>query len=720
MSSSGERRLSAIMFTDLVGYTKMMQSDEEQAHRITALHRDIIEKTSGRYNGKVLKYIGDGSLLTFRSAKEAVDASIEIQNQMVEQSIELRIGIHVGDIVFEDDGEVYGDGVNVASRIEPVAPTSGICISNRVFADIQNHGDIQAVSIGYPPLKNVSTQIEVYGLLGLGLPSKEEYRKKTKALVPLLKRKYIVGLSAALALFLVGVALWQLLDLGKDKSPLTDRDLVVVLPFTNLTGDDSHDIWGEGISEMMISDLSRSEEIRVLDRSVVHDVLQGMNYSPDQSSQFSPSAARELAKKTAAKTIVSGSIMQSGDQIRLEVKLQDSQTGEVVLSESLLSRGEDVYFDLVPQLTGYVRNYLEIEMLEESIDRDFYWHGTESAEAFRYYINGTTSYVDEDVDGAIEQLNRAINIDSTYWNAYTWLGIIYGDLGRYEKAAEYFTSLYDHRLEMNPPESYVVEWFSAFMEKDPENRLKWAKRFVEYSPESRIFLFFLSESYKSLNMYSESLETIEKIVELNELWEKPLEWTSLYEELCYLYLSVDRPEDALNVIKSYSEHLNPVNVIGFEAWANFKLGNEEKFSTLIKNFRTEGISAGLPITRIDIKLADIHREIGKLEEAEIFYRSAIKSDPNNPDFIYYLSYFLIDEIGDSSSVDEGLIMINNILADNPKNILYLYTHGLGLYKSGRYSEAVDLLKTVNSDYPFYRKEFHDSLVKAQTALSSDI
>ena len=158
------------MFTDMVGYTSLMQKDEPRARKLIESQREILTPLVKKHDGEVLQYVGDGTFCTFNSAIEAVNCAIEIQLALLtEVAIRLRIGIHVGDVVVKGD-EVYGDGVNVASRLEPLAEPGGICISGKVYDEVRNKPDIEAVFVGNKSLKNVDHLLAVYAISGSGIP----------------------------------------------------------------------------------------------------------------------------------------------------------------------------------------------------------------------------------------------------------------------------------------------------------------------------------------------------------------------------------------------------------------------------------------------------------------------------------------------------------------------------------------------------------------------
>ena len=160
-SDMSKRKLAAIMFTDMVGYTSMMEKDEPRARELIERHRDLMKPLVEKHGGEILQYVGDGTFCTFSSAIEAANSSMEIQQAMQNESeISIRIGIHIGDVVSEGD-EVYGDGVNVASRLEPLAEPGGICISGEVSNNLKNQPGIETVFLGKKKLKNVEHLVEV-------------------------------------------------------------------------------------------------------------------------------------------------------------------------------------------------------------------------------------------------------------------------------------------------------------------------------------------------------------------------------------------------------------------------------------------------------------------------------------------------------------------------------------------------------------------------------
>ena len=179
-----KRQLAAIMFTDIVGYSRMMQLDEERATTIRKRHRQVFREAHEKHGGKILQYYGDGTLSIFDSAVAAVECAVEMQEAFREApQVPLRIGIHTGDITYEDEG-AYGDGLNIAARIEPLCTPGGVFISGKVYDDIKNHPWLEAVSLGYRRLKNILHDVELFAVISRDLPVPEDPMGAEEAPLP--------------------------------------------------------------------------------------------------------------------------------------------------------------------------------------------------------------------------------------------------------------------------------------------------------------------------------------------------------------------------------------------------------------------------------------------------------------------------------------------------------------------------------------------------------
>jgi len=253
------------MFTDMAGYTALMQKDEQKARELIERQRETVTPLVNEYGGKVLQYVGDGTFCSFESAIESVNCAIEIQKALIDQEeISLRIGIHVGDVVLKGE-EVYGDGVNVASRLEPLADPGGICISGRVYDDIRNQRDLDAVFLGEKNLKNVDRPIKVYALKGESLSTPQtESIPESQTRTERINRRRLSVIGSVLVTILIG-SLVLYLNTNK-MSPASGVKMLVVLPFENL-GPAENEYFADGMTEEITSRLASISGLGVISRT---------------------------------------------------------------------------------------------------------------------------------------------------------------------------------------------------------------------------------------------------------------------------------------------------------------------------------------------------------------------------------------------------------------------------------------------------------------------
>ena len=287
------RKLAAILVSDVVGYSRLAGADEDRTlARLRALRSDLIDPTIALHHGRVVKRTGDGSIIEFRSVVDAVRCAIEVQSGMVERNaglppekrIEFRVGIHLGDVVEEADGDLMGDGVNIAARLESMAKPGAICLSEQAYWQVKSRLDLKVSDLGATQLKNIAEPVHVYSL-EVGQPS--ESKPASAATLPVKRkngtpapwrsgwRSRWPALAAALVLALIaaGAYAWhaglapRLLggaSVAEDKLRAAPRLSIVVLPFENLSGDKDQDYFADGITDDLTTDLSHIPESVVI------------------------------------------------------------------------------------------------------------------------------------------------------------------------------------------------------------------------------------------------------------------------------------------------------------------------------------------------------------------------------------------------------------------------------------------------------------------------
>jgi adenylate cyclase len=263
------RKLAAILCSDVVGYSRLAGADEDRIlARLRALRSDLIDPTIAVHNGRVVKRTGDGSIVEFRSVVDAVRCAIEVQNAMVERNagvpedrrIVFRIGIHIGDVVEESDGDLMGDGINIAARLEGIAKPGAICLSEDAYRQVKGRLDLAVTDLGPTALKNIAEPVRAYSLQ-VGVPAVT--RPATQVSPPEAKKRSMLAplVAGIVALVVIAGGAWYFF-VGNRPAPAVATNpppahlSIVVLPFANLSGDANQDYFADGITENLTTDLS--------------------------------------------------------------------------------------------------------------------------------------------------------------------------------------------------------------------------------------------------------------------------------------------------------------------------------------------------------------------------------------------------------------------------------------------------------------------------------
>ncbi len=318
------RQLAAIMYTDVVGYTGMMQSDEPGTIDRLENYRFFLEEAIKEFEGRVIQYYGDGSLVLFNSAYLAVLCAIKIQAQSKPSEIPLRIGIHLGEIIFKD-GSLYGDGLNIAARLESLGVRGSILISGTLFEQIHNQPDLTISFLGRYRVKNVKSPLSVYSVSNEGLPvpgRKNLNNALNEDLKTGISKKknnnlWLSGLILSILLFLITGVL-----IMRKSSRVREYNTIAVLPFINLTNDTSQEFFCEGITEDIQTQLVKIGNLKVIPGSLTLE------------SQNSDKTIPQIGNELKASKILQGSVRKSENKIRVFAELLDAKQGVQLWSQS--------------------------------------------------------------------------------------------------------------------------------------------------------------------------------------------------------------------------------------------------------------------------------------------------------------------------------------------------------------------------------------------------
>jgi adenylate cyclase len=362
------RKLAAILVSDVAGYSRLAGADEDRTlARLRALRSDLIDPIISVHRGRLVKRTGDGSIIEFRSVVDAVRCAIEVQTGMIERNagvppekrIEFRVGIHVGDVVEESDGDLMGDGVNIAARLEGIAKPGAICLSEQAYWQVKGRLDLRVTDLGATQLKNIAEPVHVYSL-EVGQPAEAKPPLSAIAAVKPetpAPRKSVwpsrwPALAAVAALVLLAVAGgWTMLG-GRLTRPAQAGHLsIVVLPFANLSGDPAQDYFADGITENLTTDLSRIKDSFVIARNTA------FTYKGKAID------AKEIGKELGVRYVLEGSVQRDQNRVRVNAQLIDAESGAHLWADRF---DEDVadLFKLQDEVVARLADTLGYELIK--------------------------------------------------------------------------------------------------------------------------------------------------------------------------------------------------------------------------------------------------------------------------------------------------------------------------------------------------------------------
>lgn len=591
--SDRHRQLAAIVFTDIVGYSAMMQQDEARASIVRERHRAVFDELTERYGGRILQYYGDGTLSIFQSAVAAVECSVEMQKAFREEpTVPLRIGIHTGDITFSKE-EVYGDGLNIASRIEAACVPGGVFISGKVYDDIKNHKWLSAQMVGEFEFKNIKQIIPLYAINteGLSLPTdaKLSYLKQSKAKIVNVRTAAAVQqpTTRSLALQFREGALWMLTILAmiligmnflnRDEeapvyvAPMDGQISIAVLPFSNFSGNPEDEYFSDGITEDILTLLSQMKDVRVISRTSV------MQYKNTNKT------VREIAAELNASHILEGSVRKSGNKVRVVAQLIDAVTDAHLWAQTYDKEMTEL-FDIQSKVAQDIALALEHELSPSewaSINKK----PTKNLKAYEHYLKGREFYSQYDKasnDKAIKHFKLALELDTGFALAYAGLGDAMSQKAKYEQKpilldSAKLVSQKAIQIDKNCSEGYkalglayhykgdkekAMEAYQKAVTKNPNNDLaisnialihsdkgefvegfKWAKKAFDLNPKHPMALERLSEMTQVVGLEEEAEQLLKEGIKENP------EYVAFYKDLCKLYLRQNKLKEAEQLCK---------------------------------------------------------------------------------------------------------------------------------------------------------------------------
>lgn len=554
---SENRKLAAILAADVVGYSRLASADEDRTlARLRALRSDLIDPIIAVHHGRVIKRTGDGALVEFRSVVDAVRCAIEVQNGMVERNagvpqdrrIEFRIGIHLGDVVEESDGDLMGDGVNIASRLEGLAAAGAICLSEDAYRQVKARLDLSVSDLGSTQLKNIAEPIRVYSLqvgsAGTAIP--ESATSRPAAAVP-------------------------------------PKLSIAVLPFANMSGDAEQDYFADGISEDIITALSKLSQLFVIARNSSF-TFKGQNVG-----------VQEVGTKLGVRYVLEGSVRKSGNRVRITAQLIDATSGGHLWAERFDRDLTDIFAvqdDVTQQIVGALALNLtagDRQRLATEYPRN--------TEAYDYFLRGRELWhrlTRETNVAARDLLQRAIELDPKFASAHAFLALTHG--------IDYL-----NRWGASPPESMAQAEEAATRAVMLDGSDPWAH-----------WALAIVKLYT--RRHDGAIDEAERALVLNPNFAEA--HVALGEALYYS----GRSEDAVESF-ARGKTLNPYFpdvLLHFQALALFQLGRYEEAADLLMQRLAR--NAVTDVSRA--LLAASYGHLGRFAEAHVAWQEVLRVNPD--------------------------------------------------------------------------------------------
>jgi adenylate cyclase len=468
---SQSRQLAAIMFTDIEGYSATMQRDEQKALALKDRHREILQKEHRQYNGRIIQYYGDGTLSVFQSVVEAVQCALAMQQAFVrEPRVPVRIGLHVGDIMFSDE-QIFGDSVNLASRIESLGVTGSVLISDKVNAELSNHPEFKTVSAGVYQFKNIDLEVEVFAL---------DHEELVKPPPGSLQGKTVENKRSS-----SGV-----LKKFPGKS-------IAVLPFVNISNDPEQEYFSDGLTEEIITDLSQIEELRVISRGSA------------MAFKGSKKKTREIAIEIGVHYVLEGSVRKSGNDLRIVAQLINAEEDVHVWAEKYSGKLDDI-FSIQEQVSRSIVAALKIKLSKSELEK-LAFKPIKNSQAYELYQKAQYEVYRFKEDGlkrAIEYLDDALKTEGENALIYSKKGIAYcilftvatkPETDYLEKARFCASRVFD--LEPGNSQGHVILGWITFYDGNSKDAVTHIKRAYKADPNDpdTLLLLILGNFYLGLS-----------------------------------------------------------------------------------------------------------------------------------------------------------------------------------------------------------------------------
>jgi TolB-like protein/class 3 adenylate cyclase/predicted Zn-dependent protease len=691
-----KRKLTAILSADVEGYSSLMAEDEEATVSTITAYREVTTTVVEKHRGRIVDSPGDNILAEFASAVDAVRGAVEIQEELKARNAELpenrrmefRIGINLGDVI-EEGERIYGDGVNVAARVESLADGGGICISRGAYDQVKKKLTLGYEYLGEHTVKNIDEPVRVYRVLMEPETVAEVISEKRPEPV---QRMSAVAAVIVLLLLVGGLVVWKFIPRTPTPSvevasvermafPLPDKPSIAVLPFENMSDDPKQEYFSDGITEDLITDLSKISGLFVIARNSTF------------TYKGKPVKVQQVAEDLGVRHVLEGSVRKAGDKVRINAQLVDATTGHHLWAERLDGQLGDI-FALQDRFTRKIVAALAVKLTAG--EQEFVTQrGTENVKAYDAYLQGW-EYLQratrEDLVEAVNYFKKAIELDSNYLRAHAALARAYGfsmDRGfDHELGWSNARSLRDKHLQMamkDPtPHTYRAVAKARLYQRKYEEAIAAAERALALAPNDTDSHFSMARVYIYAGRPAEGLELLHKAMRHNPhypayyLW-----WVGLAQ------FSLEQYEEAVSSYERLLER-SPKSSVMILAAAHAYLGRQQEAADVLTKYLNMRGNTGPGVPAENFLNYYPFRDS---KDADRFVDGLLKAGlprPWNP--VYRGNY------------EEAITRAEQAIGLNRNDADAQFTMGETLIYAGRSAEAVEFIKRameLNPEYPPY-------------------
>ncbi len=722
-----ERKLTAILSADVKGYSRLMAEDEEATVRTITAYREVIAAVVQKHRGRVVDSPGDNILAEFASVVHAVRGAVEIQEELKARNAELpenrrmefRIGINLGDVIHEEK-RIYGDGVNIAARVESLADEGGICISRSAYDQVKKKLTLGYEYLGEHTVKNIDEPVRVYRVLmdpeAIGKVIGEKRPEP-------LQRMSALAVVIVLLLLAGGLAIWkyytgtvsppiEVASVEKMALPLPDKPSIAVLPFVNMSDDPKQEYFSDGITEDIITDLSKISGLFVIARNSTF------------TYKGKPVKVQQVAEDLGVRYVLEGSVRKAGEKVRINAQLVDATTGHHLWAERFDGTFGDI-FALQDRFTRKIVAALALRLTADE-EKKLAFKYTDNVEAYDAYLKGRQHFITLTRDGLVKAVGyyeKAIELDPNYSPAHAGLASTYQssisrawnrELGwpdarsrvrkhlqmamknptPYAHYAVAKSSLYQRRydeaiaeaeraiaLDPNYPDGYfMMGWILTFAGRSAE-AVDYFKRTMRLDPRyPGACLYSLGLAQYFLGQYEEAATSLEKSLKLNPGYGP---WP-----LAITYAQLGRGQEAADILAKYFEKRGWLLAHIENTFPYWPIKEQKDLDHWAEGLRKSGLMRPWnPVYR-----REYDRAIADAEQA-------IALNPNDAKAQYAMGESLVFA-GRSAEAVEYLEKAMSLDPEYPGH--YLFTLGLARFCLERYEEAATALEIA-----LYKRKMHD-------------